>query len=118
MNVCKVPVMCKDMEYKLVTEDSKTRVYLSLVREFNEAEYEKYYLCKKRKKLRRRILFVARTMKYVLPVLVSAVLYKVLSQRLYLERGSNEIGSEVFLVAVVGFGIYCILSWFVGGDKN
>ena len=118
MNVCKVPVMCKDMEYKLVTEDSKTRVYLSLVREFNEAEYEKDYLRKKRKKLRRRILFVARTMKYVLPVLVSAVLYKVLSQRLYLERGSNEIGSEVFLVAVVGFGIYCILSWFVGGDKN
>ena len=58
----------------IVTEDSKTRVYLSLVREFNEAEYEKYYLRKKRKKLRRRILFVARTMKYVLPVLVSAVL--------------------------------------------
>lgn len=118
MNVCEVPDVCKNMEYKLVTEDSKTRVYLSLVREFNEAEYEKYYLRKKRKKLRRRILFVARTMKYVLPVLVSAVLYKVLSQRLYLERGSNEIGSEVFLVAVVGFGIYCILSWFVGGDKN
>lgn len=117
MNVCKVPVMCKDMEYKLVTEDSKTRVYLSLVREFNEAEYENIIFVKK-KKLRRRILFVARTMKYVLPVLVSAVLYKVLSQRLYLERGSNEIGSEVFLVAVVGFGIYCILSWFVGGDKN
>lgn len=49
MNVCKVPVMCKDMEYKLVTEDSKTRVYVSLVREFNEKEYEKYYLRKKRR---------------------------------------------------------------------
>lgn len=43
MNVCKVPDMCKDMEYKYITEDSKTRVYLSVVREFNEAEYEKYY---------------------------------------------------------------------------
>lgn len=41
MNVCKVPDMCKDMEYKYITEDSKTRVYLSVVREFNEAEYEK-----------------------------------------------------------------------------
>lgn len=64
MNVCKVPVMCKDMEYKLVTEDSKTRVYVSLVREFNEKEYEKYYLRKKREKARKRILFIARTMKY------------------------------------------------------
>ena len=40
MNVCKVPDMCKDMEYKYITEDSKTRVYLSVVREFNEEEYE------------------------------------------------------------------------------
>ena len=48
MNVCKVPDMCKDMEYKYITEDSKTRVYLSLVREFNKAEYEKYYRAKKK----------------------------------------------------------------------
>ena len=46
MNVCEVPDVCKNMEYKLVTEDSKTRVYVSLVREFNEKEYEKYYLRK------------------------------------------------------------------------
>lgn len=26
MNVCKVPDMCKDMEYKYITEDSKTSV--------------------------------------------------------------------------------------------
>lgn len=48
MNVCKVPDMCKDMEYKYITEDSKTRVYLSVVRKFNEAEYEKYYIRKKK----------------------------------------------------------------------
>ena len=57
MNVCKVPDMCKDMEYKYITEDSKTRVYLSVVREFNEAEYEKYYIHKKKEKVRKRILF-------------------------------------------------------------
>ena len=61
MNVCKVPDMCKDMEYKYITEDSKTRVYLSLVREFNEAEYEKYCIRKKKEKVRKRILFIART---------------------------------------------------------
>ena len=54
MNVCKVPDMCKDMEYKYITEDSKTRVYLSVVREFNEAEYEKYYIRKKKEKVRKR----------------------------------------------------------------
>ena len=118
MNVCKVPVMCKDMEYKLVTEDSKTRVYVSLVREFNEKEYEKYYLRKKREKARKRILFVARTMKYALPVLASTLLYHLLSNKLYLERGSHEIGSEVILAGLVGVGVYLLMNWIVGGDEN
>ena len=55
MNVCKVPDMCKDMEYKYITEDSKTRVYLSVVREFNEKEYEEYSKKKKRAKIKKRI---------------------------------------------------------------
>ena len=118
MNVCKVPVMCKDMEYKLVTEDSKTRVYVSLVREFNEKEYEKYYLRKKREKARKRILFVARTMKYALPVLASTLLYHLLSNKLYLERDSHEIGSEVILAGLVGVGVYLLMNWIVGGDEN
>ena len=75
MNVCKAPDMCKDMEYKYITEDSKTRVYLSVVREFNEAEYEKYYIHKKKEKVRKRILFIARALKYALPVLASTILY-------------------------------------------
>ena len=87
MNVCKVPDMCKDMEYKYITEDSKTRVYLSVVREFNEAEYEKYYIHKKKEKVRKRILFIARALKYALPVLASTILYNMLSNKLYLERG-------------------------------
>ena len=83
MNVCKVPDMCKDMEYKYITEDSKTRVYLSVVREFNEAEYEKYYIRKKKEKVRKRILFIARALKYALPVLASTILYNMLSNKLY-----------------------------------
>ena len=118
MNVCKVPDMCKDMEYKYITEDSKTRVYLSVVREFNEAEYEKYYRAKKKAKMRTRIIFLAKAMKYVIPVLVSVVLYNTLSQRLYIERGSHEIGSEVFLVGMIGVGIFWFLSWLTGGGEN
>lgn len=117
MNVCKVPDMCKDMEYKYITEDSKTRVYLSVVREFNEAEYEKYYIHKKKEKVRKRILFIARALKYALPVLASTILYNMLSNKLYLERGSHEIGSEAFLVGMIGLGIFCFLSWLVGGDE-
>lgn len=118
MNVCKVPDMCKDMEYKYITEDSKTRVYLSVVREFNEAEYEKYCIRKKKEKVRKRILFIARALKYALPVLASTILYKMLSNKLYLERGSYEIGSEIVFVGIFGIVLFGFLDWFIGGDEH
>lgn len=61
MNVCEVPDVCKNMEYKLVTEDSKTRVYLSLVREFNKAEYEKYYRAKKKAKMKNELFLLQKS---------------------------------------------------------
>lgn len=118
MNVCEVPDVCKNMEYKLVTEDSKTRVYLSLVREFNKAEYEKYYRAKKKAKMKKRIILAAKVMKYVVPVLVSTVLYNALSQRLYIERGSHEIGSEIVFVGIFGIALFRFLNWFIGGDEH
>ena len=84
---------------------------------FNKAEYEKYYRAKKKAKMKKRIILAAKVMKYVVPVLVSTVLYNALSQRLYIERGSHEIGSEAFLVGMIGLGIFCFLSWLVGGDE-
>ena len=118
MNVCEVPDVGKNMEYKLVTEDSKTRVYLSLVREFNKAEYEKYYRAKKKAKMKKRIILAAKVMKYVVPVLVSTVLYNALSQRLYIERGSHEIGSEIVFVGIFGIALFWFLDWFIGGDEH
>ena len=118
MNVCEVPDVCKNMEYKLVTEDSKTRVYLSVVREFNEAEYEKYCIHKKKEKVRKRILFIARALKYALPVLASTILYNMLSNKLYLERGSHEIGSEIVFVGIFGIVLFGFLNWFIGGDEH
>ena len=118
MDVRKVQDMRKNVEHQYITEDSKTRIYLSVVREFNEAEYEKYYRAKKKAKMRKRIIFLAKAMKYVIPVLVSVVLYNTLSQRLYIERGSHGIGSEVFLVGMIGVGIFWFLSWLTGGGEN
>ena len=42
MDVRKVQDMRKNVEHQYITEDSKTRIYLSVVREFNEKEYEEY----------------------------------------------------------------------------
>ena len=82
MNVCKVPDMCKDMEYKYITEDSKTRVYLSVVREFNEKEYEEYSKKKKRAKIKKRIRFLKRSMVYIVHTAVSLIFFGYLSDML------------------------------------
>ena len=61
MDVRKVQDMRKNVEHQYITEDSKTRIYLSVVREFNEKEYEEYSKKKKRAK-RRESPVSARTM--------------------------------------------------------
>lgn len=50
MDVRKVQDMRKNVEHQYITEDSKTRIYLSVVREFNEKEYEEYSKKKKERK--------------------------------------------------------------------
>lgn len=103
MNVCKAPDMCKDMEYKYITEDSKTRVYLSVVRKFNEAEYEKYYIRKKKKKRREdeRIKREAEVMKKLLEEMLkenagidNAFLIKGKGLILRVPRDTQEIKNE------------------------
>ena len=118
MDVRKVQDMRKNVEHQYITEDSKTRIYLSVVREFNEAEYEKYCIHKKKEKVRKRILFIARALKYALPVLASTILYNMLSNKLYLERGSHEIGSEIVFVGIFGIVLFGFLNWFIGGDEH
>lgn len=39
MNVCKVPDMCKNMEYKYITEDSKTRLTSLRLREIQRKNW-------------------------------------------------------------------------------
>lgn len=56
MDVRKVQDMRKNVEHQYITEDSKTRIYLSVVREFNEKEYEEYSKKKKRAKIKKNSL--------------------------------------------------------------
>lgn len=118
MDAGKMPEMQKGLEHQYITEDSKTRVYLSLVREFSEQEYEAYCTRKKKAALRRKVIFIAHAMKYILPVVTSWILYHYLSCRLFWERGGHGVGSEIFLVGIVGAVIYLILDRIVGGDEN
>ena len=63
----------KNVEHQYITEDSKTRIYLSVVREFNEKEYEEYSKKKKRAKIKKRIRFLKRSMVYIVPTAVSLI---------------------------------------------
>ena len=114
MNVCKVPDMCKDMEYKYITEDSKTRVYLSVVREFNEKEYERYSKKKKRAKMKKRIRFLKRSMVYIVPTAISLIFFGYLSDMLCAIRGSAELGSEWIAIPLMWVWIYALARFAVG----
>lgn len=75
MDVRKVQDMRKNVEHQYITEDSKTRIYLSVVREFNEKEYEEYSKKKKRAKIKKRIRFLKRSMVYIVPTAISLIFF-------------------------------------------
>ena len=83
MDVRKVQDVRKNVEHQYITEDSKTRIYLSVVREFNEKEYEEYSKKKKRAKIKKRIRFLKRSMVYIVPTVISDLKCNGLSQNLF-----------------------------------
>ena len=113
MNVRKVQGVRKNVEHQYITEDSKTRIYLSVVREFNEAEYEKYYIHKKKEKVRKRILF-KRSMVYIVPTAISLIFFGYLSDKLCAIRGSAELGSEWIAIPLIWVWIYALIRFAVG----
>lgn len=92
--------MRKNVEHQYITEDSKTRIYLSVVREFNEKEYEEYSKKKKRAKIKKRIRFLKRSMVYIVPTAVSLIFFGYLSDMLCAIRGSAELGSEWIAICI------------------
>ena len=75
MDVRKVQDVRKNVEHQYIAEDSKTRIYLSVVREFNEKEYERYSKKKKRAKMKKRIRFLKRSMVYIVPTAISLIFF-------------------------------------------
>lgn len=114
MNVRKVQDMRKNVEHQYITEDSKTRIYLSVVREFNEKEYEEYSKKKKRAKIKKRIRFLKRSMVYIVPTAVSLIFFGYLSDMLCAIRGSAELGSEWIAIPLMWVWVYALTRFAVG----
>lgn len=115
MNVRKVQGVRKNVEHQYITEDSKTRIYLSVVREFNEKEYEKY--SKKKEKSeneKKRIRFLKRSMVYIVPTAISLIFFGYLSDKLCAIRGSAELGSEWIAIPLIWVWIYALIRFAVG----
>lgn len=106
--------MRKNVEHQYITEDSKTRIYLSVVREFNEKEYEEYSKKKKRAKIKKRIRFLKRSMVYIVPTAVSLIFFGYLSDMLCAIRGSAELGSEWIAIPLMWVWIYALTRFAVG----
>lgn len=109
MDVRKVQDMRKNVEHQYITEDSKTRIYLSVVREFNEKEYEEYS-----KKKEKRIRFLKRSMVYIVPTAVSLIFFGYLSDMLCAIRGSAELGSEWIAIPLMWVWVYALTRFAVG----
>ena len=114
MDVRKVQDMRKNVEHQYITEDSKTRIYLSVVREFSEKEYEEYSKKKKRAKIKKRIRFLKRSMVYIVPTAVSLIFFGYLSDMLCAIRGSAELGSEWIAIPLMWVWIYALTRFAVG----
>ena len=114
MNVRKVQGVRKNVEHQYITEDSKTRIYLSVVREFNEKEYEKYSKKKKRVKMKKRIRFLKRSMVYIVPTAISLIFFGYLSDKLCAIRGSAELGSEWIAIPFMWVWVYALTRFAVG----
>lgn len=114
MNACKVPDMRKDMEYKLITEDSKTRVYLSLVRSEEDNEKIQSYR-NKRKYLRRAIIAGFIVVEAVITAGAGLAVNDWISGVVEASRGYSAMGSEIFIGSFVSGLVAVIAESIIGG---
>lgn len=116
MDVRKVQGVRKNVEHQYIAEDSKTRIYLSVVREFNESEYEKYYQRKKKAKIRKMIRFLKKSMIYIIPTAISLIFFRYLNHMLCVIRGSVEFGSEWIAIPLMWVWIFALVKFAVGNE--
>lgn len=117
MNACKVYMLSEDLEHQCVTEDSKTRVYLFVVRsEKQRLQRAKKVQCRRNKRMLRRALIIGAEVIKILLTLASMIMaYQLLSEHLLSLRGGAAIGSELLFVGLLGVAVWWLLDWIIGG---
>lgn len=124
MNVCEVQNVRENMEHQCVAEDSKTRVYLSVVRRIDHEDIERWEAKKeaarKRKRkimLRKSILLIARALQIGASLFVGFWINSKISMYMQLIRGTEGVGSELFIGGVISVLFYLWLEWVFNGTK-
>ena len=106
MNACQMRIMRDDVEYQCVTEDSKTRVYLSVMRVQDEDKLRKELNERQRERVKKKIIeWLKSTFKEVaimcFAVLSGVVTYLKLAEKMRIVRGYDAIGGEILFACVV-----------------
>lgn len=130
MSESKMHIMREGMEYQCITEDSKTRVYVSVVRKQNEEELRKELNARKRRRTKKKIIkFLSESVlprlinvsidftKLLFGVATGLLTYIKLAERMRIVRGYEAIGGEVIFACIIAALAYCIADLILEGWK-
>ncbi len=117
MDACKVRVMREGVEYQCVTEDSKTRVYLSVVRKADEDKLRKELNARQRYRIKKKIkkwakVAIKEIAKVMFGAMAGFLVYVKLAEKLRIERGYDAIGGELIFACLVAIA-FCYLGDFL-----
>lgn len=126
MNVREMHVMREGMEYKCITEDSKTRVYLSVMRKQDEEELRKELNARKRRRTKKKLkkFFCEKVVPWMINVSIDLtkllfgvatglLTYLKLAEKLRVVRGYEAIGGELILVCMIAAFAYYVADFIL-----
>lgn len=120
MNACRIE-LSEDMEFQCVAEDSKTKLYLSLVRSPGErlrAAEEKRRRRYRRKLIRQAVLIGAEFLKIGIAAVATCVMYHLLSLHLLEQRGYEAVGSEIIFAGMFYVAVWYLTDAVIGGGHE
>lgn len=118
-DVCEMYELREDMEYQPVCENSKNRVYVSLVRSDAERELrakEARRIRKEKEFVRKVIRVAAEGAKFLASAGSGLGVLHVLSAKMLEVRGYSAVGGEYLFAAVFAVVVWNLLDSITGGD--
>lgn len=118
-DVCEMYELREDMEYQPVCENSKNRVYVSLVRSDAERELrakEAQRIRKEKEFVRKVIRVAAEGIKFLASAGSGLGVLHVLSAKMLEVRGYSAVSGEYLFAAVFAVVVWNLLDSITGGD--